>query len=503
MKALVGMLAGVLLLCGAGSAVGVRVWTSAVVDTRGKVDFVNRLAVPPLAQSRIDERGRRVFDLRAQPGRRDFGRGGPTPTWGYNGDYLGPTLRAKRGEEVLVNVANGIGEPTSVHWHGMHLPAAMDGGPHQMVAPGATWSPHWRVDQPAATLWYHPHPHGETEQHVYRGLAGMFILDDDESARLDLPRRYGVDDIPLIVQDRAFESDGRFDDGTGELGGIGILGDTLLVNGTVAPYLDVPGERVRLRLLNGSNARTYDFGLADNRSFALVGTDGGLLTAPHQTRRIRLSPGERAEIVVSMRPAERVTLRSYPPESGLDFFNRRFTGGSDTFDVLQLRAAGTLQPSPEVPTRLAPIERLDPASATTTRRFDLAGRDINGRRMDLGRIDAVVTRDSTEIWEINKVDGTPHSFHVHDVQFQVLSVAGREPPPELRGWKDTILLEARRPVRIIARFADYADPDMPYMFHCHLLRHEDQGMMGQFVVVEPGQRPGRPPAAGAGHAGHG
>ncbi|WP_233604203.1 multicopper oxidase family protein [Micromonospora sp. HM5-17] len=493
MTALVGVLSGVLLLCGVGTGLATWTWTRYVVDTTGEVSFVNRLAIPPLAESRIDARGRRVFDLRAQSGHRDFGQGGSTLTWGYNGDYLGPTLRAKRGEEVVVNVVNGVGEPTTVHWHGMHLPAAMDGGPHQMIRPGATWSPHWRVDQPAATLWYHPHLHGQTEQHVYRGLAGMFILDDDASAGLALPRRYGVDDIPLIVQDRNFDSDGQFDHGRGLLGGIGILGDTLLVNGTVGPYLDVRTERVRLRLLNGSTARTYDFGFADNRDFALIGTDGGLLEVPYQTPRIQLSPGERAEIVVTVRPGERTVLRSYPPGRDMDFVSRRITGGDDAFDVLELRAAETLQPAPEVPARLVPVERLDPASAAQARTFHLAGHHINGRRMDPGQLDFAVTRDTTEIWEITKEDGTPHSFHVHDAQFQILSIAGREPPPELRGWKDTILLEAKQEIRIIARFADYADPNMPYMYHCHLLYHEDQGMMGQFVVVEPGQRPGGPP----------
>jgi FtsP/CotA-like multicopper oxidase with cupredoxin domain len=495
-RVLVGALSVVLLLCGAGVALGTWVWTGTVVDTTGKVDFVHPLAVPPLAESRVDAQGRRVFDLRAQAGERDLGQGGRTRTWGYNGDYLGPTLRAKRGEEVLVNVVNGLDRPTSVHWHGMHLPAAMDGGPHQMVRPGATWSPHWTVNQPAATLWYHPHPHGETEQHVYRGLAGMFILDDEPAAALALPRRYGVDDIPVIVQDRGFDSDGQFDDGRSLLGGVGILGDTLLVNGTVGPYLDVSTERVRLRLLNGSNARSYDFGFADGRGFALIGTDGGLLASPHQTGRIRLSPGERAEIVVTMRPAERVVLRSYPPDEGVDVLSSRFSGGDDSLDVLELRAAGSLEPAPELPDRLVPIDRLDPATAAANRRFELSGRKINNLSMDPARIDFAVTRDTTEIWEIIKQDGTPHSFHVHDVQFQVLSVDGREPPPELRGWKDTVLVTINRPIRIIARFADYADPNIPYMFHCHLLYHEDQGMMGQFVVVNPGQRPGRPPAHG-------
>jgi FtsP/CotA-like multicopper oxidase with cupredoxin domain len=479
---LAGVAAALALCCGGGAVAAAVAWSRADLDTAGKVDFRNALKVPPLADSRIDQEGRRVFDLRAQEGRTDLGKGQPTRTWGFNGDYLGPTLRAKRGERVLVNVVNRLAEPTSVHWHGMHLPARMDGGPHQEVRPGATWSPTWTVDQPAATLWYHPHPHGQTARQVQRGLAGMFILDDENATKL--PHEYGVDDIPLIVQDRDFDGSGQLDDGDS-------TGDTVLVNGTPAPYLDVRTERVRLRLLNASAARTYSFGLSDGRRFTLVGTDGGLLPAPHDMGRIRLSPGERAEIVVAMKADEQVTLRSFPAD--LDNpLSDRFAGGKDTLDVLQLRTESGLASSPEVPALLAPIERLAPGDAVTTREFTLSGRQINDEKMDLGRIDAVVTKDTTEIWEITKEDGTPHSFHVHDVQFQVLSVGGEAPPPELSGWKDTVLLAPNETVRIIARFADYADPDVPYMYHCHVLKHEDAGMMGQFVVVEPGQKPGRP-----------
>ncbi|BCJ64976.1 multicopper oxidase family protein [Polymorphospora rubra] len=499
-RLLVGILVAVVVLCCCGSA-GITGWLllRPGIDTAGKVDFRNPLAVPPLAPSRIDDEGRRVFDLRAQAGQRDFGQGAATRTWGFEGDYLGPTLRAARGERVVVDVVNGLPEPTSVHWHGMRLPAVMDGGPHQEVRPGATWSPTWTVDQPAATLWYHPHPHGKTEEHVYRGLAGMFIVDDEREGALPLPRDYGVDDFPVIVQDKNFDRDGQLRVTRNMFSDIGTLGDTLLVNGTVAPYLDVTTERVRLRLLNGSTARTYDFGLADDRPFALIGTDGGLLAAPHTTRRITLSPGERAEIVVDLRAGERVAVRSFPPALG-NVFSDRFAGGRDTFDVLELRAAGTLATAPDLPDQLVPVERIDPASAVTTRSLDFAGRSIGGRSMDLGRIDATVVRGSVEIWEVTKLDGTPHNLHVHDVQFQVLSIGGDPPPPHLAGWKDTILLPDDDPVRIIMRFGDHADPNMPYMYHCHLLYHEDQGMMGQFVVVEPGQSAGTPPRGGAGHS---
>ncbi len=457
------------------------------VSTVGEVEFTQELAIPPLAESTVDGEGRRVFDLTAQAGSHEFVPGQTTATWGINGDYLGPTLRARRGERIQINLHNALDEATTMHWHGMHLPATADGGPHQMIEPGETWSPGWQIGQPAATLWYHPHPHGETETHVYRGLAGLFIVDDDLERELDLPRDYGVDDIPVIVQDKTFDSDGQLIDGHRQ--NPGMFGDAIAVNGTIGPYHQVRHDRVRLRLLNGSTARTYSFGFSDDRDFALIGTDGGLLTEPHHTDRVRLSPGERAEIVVTMRPGEDVVLRSYPPELGLDGTSNRQAGGEDSFDVLGLRAGATLESSPPVPDRLVDIPRLDPEDSVTTRHFELRSRRINGEEMDLDRIDEVVTVDTTEIWQIENVHGQIHNFHIHDVQFQVLDIDGAPPPPELSGRKDTLLVPPRTPIRLIMQFTDYADPSAPYMFHCHLLRHEDEGMMGQFVVTEPGQEP--------------
>jgi FtsP/CotA-like multicopper oxidase with cupredoxin domain len=460
-----------MVLCGVGIGGATWLLQSLRTNTIGTVDFDRPLAIPPLAPYTKDSEGQKVFDLTAGFGRTDFvGSGKKTSTWGYNGAYLGPTLRATRGEKVKVNIHNRLVEDTTVHWHGMHLPARMDGGPGDPIASGDTWSPSWTVDQPAATLWYHPHPHGATEEQVYKGLAGMFIVDDPKTDVAELPHEYGVDDVPVIVQDKNFTGDGEFDTGHKFLSDVGVLGDTILVNGTVTPYQEVTTERVRLRLLNASTARIYNFALSNNDSFQLVGTDGGLLSAPYEMKSIRLSVGERAEIVVSLKPGERVTLQSR---------------GSDSFDLLQLRAAAALTKSPPVPDRLAMIERLDPKTAAQTRTFEFQGRKINDRKMAMNRIDAVVTKDTTEIWAVRNGHDTPHSFHIHDVQFQVLSVAGGSPPPELNGWKDTIFLPPNVEIRVIARFADYADPTTPYMFHCHNLMHEDEGMMGQFLVTAP------------------
>jgi suppressor of ftsI len=482
----------VVLLALAGLSAGLLgfAWTTAAVDTADEVDFTNRLPVPPLADWTVDDAGRRVFDLRLQAGRTDFGRGGPgADTWGVSGEYLGPTLRAERGEQVAVRVTNDLGETTTLHWHGMHLPAAMDGGPHQMIAPGDTWEPHWRIDQPAATLWYHPHLHGETAQHVYRGLAGLFLIDDPDTPA-SLPDEYGVDDLPVIVQDKSFSDDGQLDADEPLFSPTGFLGETVVVNGSVRPYAEVKTERVRLRLLNGSNARIYNFGLVgpdgDERGMHLVGTDGGLLPAPAEIHRVMLSPGERAEVVVTMTPGENVTLRSFPADLGADFWNERFSGGDDTFDVLELRGTDHLDPSPPLLDRLAPAPDLRAEDATVRRSFRLGGTNINGRDMDMDRIDQVVHVGDTEIWELRNAAGSPHNFHVHGVQFQVVDVDGAPPPRQLSGWKDTVYVAPDSTVRLVMRFDAYPDPNSPFMFHCHLLRHEDQGMMGQFLVVGRG-----------------
>jgi len=488
--------AGMTLMLAFGAFIAYSFLT-AKVDTVGKVDFDRELAVPPLEEGTVDEQGRRVFDLTMQRGETDLGRDEPTPTWGINGSYLGPTLRAERGEEVLVNVTNDVGEPSTLHWHGMHLPAEMDGGPHQMFDDGETWSPTWRVDQPAATLWYHPHPHGETAKHVYRGLAGMFILDDEEEAALPLPREYGVDDVPVILQDKEFDGS-ELDTTHGFFESNGILGDTMLVNGTPGPYLDVTTERIRLRLLNASNARVYNLHFSDDREYDVIATDGGLLPEPVRRDHLLLSPGERAEVVVSFEPGETVVLRSDEQDAG-----SRFTGASDRLDILQLRAADRLERSPEVPDHLADPPDLDRDDVEKTREFELQGTVINGKDMDMERIDETVELDATELWRVRNTDGQPHNFHVHDVQFAIVSVDGSPPPAELAGRKDTVFLPEQSEVELLVRFTDYADPDSPYMYHCHLLRHEDAGMMGQFVVVEPGDEAGEVSGDHAGHhSGH-
>ncbi|MES0836833.1 multicopper oxidase family protein [Nocardiopsis tropica] len=477
----------------AGGGLGVY-YAAAKRDTAGRIGFDSALAIPPLAGSAPGEAGSRVFTLGLRSGETAFKEGAATRTWGVNGTYLGPTVRARRGEEVAFAVRNELDRETSLHWHGMHLPAAMDGGPHQTVAPGGTWEPRWRIDQQAATLWYHPHVHGATGDHTYRGLTGLFIVDDDATDALNLPSEYGVDDIPMIVQDRAFDRDNQFEERIPLAGSLGVIGDEILVNGTLGPYFDVTTGLVRLRLLNGSNARLYNFGFSDDRAFSLVATDGGLLAEPWETDRLHLSPGERAEIVVAFEPGETVELRSYPsPEYG--GASGRLDGFADLLDICRFRAADTLSDDTEVPPVLGAAPDLAAEAVAQERSFVLASDRINDRSMAMDRIDFGVREGTVEVWEVTNDNGYLHNFHVHDVQFQVLTVDGETPPPHLRGWKDTVMVAQGRHYRLAMRFGGHTDPNMPYMYHCHLLQHEDDGMMGQFVVLGEGEEVGAVPAA--------
>jgi bilirubin oxidase len=417
----------------------------------------------------------------------EFLAGVSTPTWGYtdgryDAGYLGPTLRAARGEQVRVIVENRLSEITTVHWHGMHLPARYDGGPHQPIDAGAQWEPEWRIDQPAATLWYHPHPHGETEGQVTRGLAGLFYLDDDTNP--ELPHRYGIDDIPVILQDRSFDARGRFTLRNRAI--TGVLGEKILVNGTYNPYLPVTTRWVRLRILNASTARIYHLGFADDREFTLIATDSGFLPAPQPMSRLLLSPAERAEIVVELRPGEQPVLRSLPWDLGMITPLTNGAGGNDHLDLLQLRAARSLPEEGRLPDQMETSAPVAVDQITARRTFRLDGLDINGQQMEMSRIDTVVAANTTELWTVTNSHNQPHNFHIHGVMFQIIPPGATRPDPRL-GWKDTVLLAAGETVQLLIKFPTYTDPLTPYMYHCHLMWHEDVGMMAQFTVVNPDQ----------------
>ena len=469
-----------------------------------------QLYIPPLDEGRLVD-GVRIFDLEIKKGMSQFLPGLQTPTLGINANFLGTTLRMRAGDRVRLNVTNNIGEPTTLHWHGLHLPANCDGGPHQTIKEGTTWSPEFEIKQKAATFWYHSHMHHKTGEQVWRGLAGLLIVDDNNSKTLDIPATYGVDDIPLVLQDRSFNSDGTLRYATAMHNTMmGNLGAVLLANGTVGAHFEATTNRLRIRLLNGSNARFWRMGFDDGRAFHQIASDGSFLPHPVKMTRLFLGPGERAEIIVDISDAKPTTLRNFmiPEETdGGGMMMERMLrmrrnslskdAGVEFLKIVpaldQKKYRGT---SSKLPEKLISLPRLSPTDAVKTRRFVLEMNmgprvmmgavdplTINGNVMDMNRIDEVVKLGDTEVWEITNRSMMPHPFHIHDIQFQILDRNGKPPGPHERGLKDTVVVNRFETVRVIAKFEDYADPDLPYMYHCHILEHEDAGMMGQFTVV--------------------
>jgi suppressor of ftsI len=310
-----------------------------------------------------------------------------------------------------------------------------------------------------------------------------------------------VDDIPLVLQDKAFNDDGSLDLSPGLMtSDMGVLGDEILVNGTHDPYFEVSTTRVRMRVLNAATARSFNVGFTDNRRFSVIGNDSGLLGAPVSVGRLRLSPGERAEIVAEFKPGEQVILRSFPAGDAGGWPNDRFNGADDEFDLMKIIAKPSLTPSPSVPSSLSTEKEINAPAGAVHRDFTLFGSTkINDKGMDMSRIDEVIPAGTTEIWTV-KGTGSPHGFHIHEVAFRVLEVNGGPPWVYARGRKDTVYLPPNATVRLAVEFGNHVDPTTPYMYHCHVLRHEDNGMMGQFVLVQPGTEAHTPRQVS--HAGH-
>ena len=451
----------------------------------------NPLRLPPLLTARPED-GTDVFDLALGHGETEFFEGVKTRTIGINQSYLGPTIRLTAGNDVRLNVANNLSEDATLHWHGFHLPAAMDGGPHQVIRPGTTWSPEFKVRQKAATFWCHSHLMGKTAEQVWAGPAGMMIVDDAESAGLGLPSAYGVDDIPVVLQDRLFTEDGQMPYGPGYFDVMnGMIGNVPLSNGTVGTFFDAKAGLLRLRLLNASNATFYATHFADEQRFLQIASDGGLLERPFETNYVLLATGERAEVLVDLSDGETALLRAAPmnAEGAIkadDVLNRTLSGEREPFNFLEIRPSGSGSAA-SVPETLASLPVVRASDAEHTRRFGLdmgfRTHSINGVEMDMERVNEVVTVGRAEIWEITNKSWMAHPFHVHDTQFRILERGGSPPHPGEAGLKDTVVSYPKETLLILVRFDEYTDPALPYMYHCHALEHEDAGMMGQFTVV--------------------
>lgn len=445
----------------------------------------NPMFIPPLLKGTTSG-GVTTFNLRAQRG--TLRRGGQTlSTMGFNQAYLGPTIRVTRGQRVHMHVVNTIGEQTTVHWHGGHVPAQDDGGPYQMIQPNTAWDPEFTIDQQATTLWYHPHLMGKTAEHVGRGLAGLLEITDKRSVQRKLPHTYGVDDIPIILHGLP----GAGADGAG----------ILAANGTLNATLTRKRRRIRLRVLNGTGGLFLGIAVKGAVSVQQIGTDGGLLPRPVSSRGVVLGPSERTELIVTLTKgrAAQFTAVRLADQAGARQEQTAFTrtGSSrqpaSTLLTLSTTSAAKLTPLPRV-LNAAPSVDL---SGAVERDMNLGPTiQINGELMpdpathDMSQMDedtemfhtVHIPLNETDVWTVRNQSPFTHQFHVHDIEFQVLSRDGVTPPAQERGWKDTIHVAPGETVRIAMTFTDFADATHPYMFHCHVLRHEDSGMMGQFVV---------------------
>ena len=440
--------------------------------------------------------------LKVISGRHAFVKGKPTLTYGYSAPILGPVIRLHQGDAVEMTVENALDVATTVHWHGLLVPGYNDGGPQQLIHPGKTWRPVLKIDQPAATLWFHPHPHHDTARQIYMGLAGMIIVDDGSDARLGLPRTYGIDDLPIIIQDRTIDSDGSIEYENNTLNALdiayGARGETIIVNGVIAPVAKVPPGVVRLRLLNAANAQNFELRFNDKRTFYVIASDGGFLAAPVPVKQLTISPAERFEVLVDFADGKAVALETGPDEEMGVFGRVAPDGSADYVAVMRFEPAPNTTIVKRVPKRLIAPPLVSSASAARRRQFILdsglcASRPqvnahadmpaligINGKSFDIERIDVETKLGTTEVWEIVSI-GMAHPFHVHGALFRIVSIEGAPPPAHLAGWKDTVLVEDK--AEILVAFNQPATREHPFMYHCHILEHEDAGLMGQYVCA--------------------
>jgi len=435
------------------------------------------LPIPELLRG-TERDGVRHYDIDIVEAEHTFFEGIKTKTYAMNSTYLGPTLLLEAGTDVSINYSNKLPVETTMHGHGMHLPGNMDGSAHQPISVNGTWSARYTVNQNACTNWYHPHYLHQTAPHVYQGLAGILLIEDSESKRVDIPQRYGIDDIPLVLQDRFFTADRKALDYSPSAMQLheGYVGDTFITNGAIEPTFHAEAKEIRLRLLNGSNSTMYNLAFQTGTPFKQIASDNAFLESPVEMRQITLSPGERAEIIVDL--TEKMDEQLILIDT---MYNKTFL----TIDVSKTATVTTVLPPV--------LTTLDPIPTPANRRQFTLGMGgmgtftINGKTMDMNRIDERLSQGDVEEWEIINSTGTNHNFHIHGTHFRVIS---RNDNPALvaeneKGYKDVVYLPPNESVKFIVEIPNdgvTANDANPYMFHCHFLEHEDNGMMGQFTV---------------------
>lgn len=474
-------------------------------------------------------------------------------TWGYNGNVLGPAVKLNKGQAVSVDIHNQLAEETTLHWHGLEIPGEVDGGPQGVIPAGGKRSVTFTPAQRAATCWFHPHQHGKTGRQVAMGLAGLVLIEDDEIRKLLLPKQWGIDDVPVIMQDKQFSADGQINYQLDMMtAAVGWFGDTLLTNGAIYPQHAAPRGWLRLRLLNGCNARSLNIAASDNRPLYVIASDGGLLAEPVKVTELPMLMGERFEVLVDVSDGKAFDLVTLPvSQMGMAIAPFDKPHPVMSIQPLLITASGTL---PDTLTTLPALPSLD---GLTVRKQQLsmdpmldmmgmqmlmqkygdqamAGMDhgqmmghmnssnmshgnmghgnmnhgnmgsmkqgdmsnmkhggsfdfhnanrINGLPFDMNKPMFAATKGQHERWVISgQGDMMLHPFHIHGTQFRILSENGKAPAAHRAGWKDTVRVEGGVS-EVLVKFDHDAPKEHAYMAHCHLLEHEDTGMMLGFTV---------------------
>ncbi|QKJ85880.1 Multicopper oxidase [Paramixta manurensis] len=476
------------------------------------------------------------------------------PSWGYNGNLLGPALQLERGKAVTIKVTNRLPHATTVHWHGLEVPGEVDGGPQARIEPGQQRTVTFTPDQPAATCWFHPHQHGETGYQVAQGLAGLVLIRDNEAEKLLLPKLWGVDDIPVILQDKQLSADGAKIDYQLDImhAAVGWFGNMMLTNGVSYPHHAVPRGWLRLRLLNGCNARSLNIAASDGRPLYVIGSDGGLLAEPVKVSEIGLLPGERFEVLVDTHDGKPFDLVTLPVKQ----IGMTLAPFDQPLPVLSIQPL-TVLASGSLPDKLVAVPPVPSLDKTTDRWLQLmmdpqldsqgmqalmdkyghkamagmeahgamvadhgamkhdamnhdamqgmagmkgmsgmeegsssaagydfrSGNKINGLAFDMHKPAFAARRGEYEKWTISgEGDAMLHPFHIHGAQFRILSENGKPPAAHRQGWKDMVSVNGWRS-EVLVRFNHAASAEQAYMAHCHLLEHEDTGMMLGFTVA--------------------
>lgn len=505
------------------------------------------LPIPDLLTADASNR----IQLIAQAGQSSFA-GKTATTWGYNGNLLGPAVKLNKGQSVTVDIHNQLAEETTLHWHGLEIPGEVDGGPQGIIPAGGKRSVTFTPDQRAATCWFHPHQHGKTGRQVAMGLAGLVLIEDEEIRKLLLPKQWGIDDVPVIIQDKQFSADGQVDYKLDIMtAAVGWFGDTLLTNGAIYPQHAAPRGWLRLRLLNGCNARSLNIAASDNRPLYVIASDGGLLAEPVKVTELPMLMGERFEVLVDVSDGKAFDLVTLPV-SQMGMAIAPFDKPHPVMRVqpLLITASGTL------PDSLTSMPSLPSLEGLTVRKLQLsmdpmldmmgmqmlmkkyggqamAGMDhgkmmghmnndnmghgnmnhgnmnhgkmgnmqhgdmgnmkhgsfdfhnanrINGQAFDMNKPMFAAAKGQHERWVISgQGDMMLHPFHIHGTQFRILSENGKAPAAHRAGWKDTVRVEGGVS-EVLVKFDHDAPKEHAYMAHCHLLEHEDTGMMLGFTV---------------------